>query len=405
MRILTKFRLKRLKLQVYFILLDDEGLMRVSGTNTVNGLELLPEDSESQLQMCVSGCFQAGDIRANEQQGLTAFHTLFVREHNRIARKLKQLNPCWDGETIFQETRKIVGAIIQKIVYQDYLPIILGEGTLPPYNGHRQNVNPTISNSFAAAAYRFGHSTIRSTFDLLNSNFEPVDTAIPSMRLRFMFFNNTVTKTMGIEPVLLGLVGNVSEKVDAVLSREITEHLFERPDHHGENLAALNLQRSRDHGLPGYNYFRRFCNLSNAENFEDTREEIQDSRNRQVLRELYNDDPNLVELWLAGIAEAPASGATVGPTLQCILRNEFTRLRDGDRFYYGNPGVFTPSQLNEIRKTSLSRLYCDNVHGIVSIQRNAFKSARDEVRPSCDQIEGIELCQWKGKKNFHVVSS
>jgi hypothetical protein len=363
--------------------------MRVS---TRNGLDLLPEASANDTT-CIEGCFLAGDIRANEQQGLTSFHTLFLREHNRIARELKQLNSHWSGETVFQETRKIVGAIIQKIVYEDYLPIILGPNALPSYTRHNSNTNPSISNAFAAAAYRFGHSTIRSEFDLLDKNFEP---KAPAMKLRFMFFNNTVTKGLGVEPVLLGLVGNVSEKVDTVLSREITEHLFERGNQHGENLAALNLQRSRDHGLPGYNHFRVHCGLTNATNFEATKNEITDPNNRAILKNLYNDDPNLVELWMAGLAEVPHPGATVGPTLRCVIREQFLRSRDGDRFYYENEGVFTQGQVNEIKKTSLSRLYCDNVDGIVSIQADAFKSAINQVRPSCGQIPGMSLCQWKG---------
>ena len=366
--------------------------MRVSRRN---GLDLLPENPEN--PMCIEGCFAAGDIRANEQQGLTSFHTLFLREHNRIARTLKKLNSKWTGETIFQETRKIVGAILQKIVYEDYLPIILGPNALPAYTGHNPNINPSISNAFAAAAYRFGHSTIRSKFDLLKPNFEPL---APAMTLRSMFFNNTVTKTLGVEPVLLGLVGNVSEKVDTVLSREITEHLFERGNQHGENLAAINLQRSRDHGLPGYNHFRVYCGLSNATTFEDTSNEIQDSNNRAILKNLYNDDPNLVELWMAGLAEVPFPGAIMGPTLRCVIKEQFLRSRGGDRFYYENLGVFNQNQVNEIKKTSLSRLFCDNVHGIVSIQRHAFRSAVNEVRPSCDQIPGMSLCQWKGKLMF-----
>ena len=92
---------------------------------------------------------------------------------------------------------------------------------------------------------------------------------------------------------------------------------------HGENLAALNLQRSHDHGLPGYNHFRIYCGLSNATNFEDTGKEITDINNRDILTKLYNDDPNLVELCVAGLAEVPFPKATVGPTLRCVLREEF----------------------------------------------------------------------------------
>lgn len=54
-----------------------------------------------------------GDSRANEMLELACMHTLFVREHNRLARGLKRLNPHWNGEKLYQEARKIVGAMIQ----------------------------------------------------------------------------------------------------------------------------------------------------------------------------------------------------------------------------------------------------------------------------------------------------
>ena len=56
------------------------------------------------------GCFAAGDARANEQLGLLALHTVWLREHNRVAAALRRLNPRWDGDRIFHEARKVVGA-------------------------------------------------------------------------------------------------------------------------------------------------------------------------------------------------------------------------------------------------------------------------------------------------------
>lgn len=58
-------------------------------------------------------CFSAGDSRVSEGLPLTSLHTLWLREHNRIAEALTQVNPQWSPETVYQETRKIVGALHQ----------------------------------------------------------------------------------------------------------------------------------------------------------------------------------------------------------------------------------------------------------------------------------------------------
>lgn len=344
---------------------------------------------------CTGVCFMAGDRRSNEQQSLNAMHTLFLREHNRMARILKELNNDWDGERIYQETRKIMGGVLQKIVYEDYLPLILGPQSMPEYKGYNKSINPSISNAFATAAYRFGHSTIRDEFGLLHEDFNHFSPA--SIKLRFMFFNNTFIEDEGIEPILLGLVGNASASVDRNLASGIVSHLLERKNSSKLDLAALNIQRSRDHGLPGYNEFRKFCRLSDAKAFEDTKDEIQNPENRKILSRLYSDDPNLAELWVAGLAETPVSGASMGPTLRCVIAEQFRRTRDGDRFFYGRKRVFSSKQLKEIKSTSLSRIYCDNLKRIVSIQENAFKNTfKRGQRISCERITGINFCFWKG---------
>jgi peroxidase len=147
----------------------------------------------------------------------------------------------------------------------------------------------------------------------------------------------------------------------------------------------------------GYNTYRKFCKLENAKTFDDTLNEIQDPENRRVLKELYDDDPNLVELWVAGIAETPSDGGVVGPTLRCVVGEQFRRARDGDRFFYENKGIFSPRQVQEIKKTSISRIFCDNLKEIVSIQKNAFRSSINQPRPSCAEIPTMSLCAWKGK--------
>ncbi len=137
--------------------------------------------------------FVAGDNRANEQAGLTAMHTLFVREHNRICDELISLGYSVDEE-IYQIARKWVGAIIQNITYQEFLPALGVQ--LTPYFGYNPDILPDISNTFAAAAYRLGHTMISDNLLLYDNQCNPI--AGGSLSLVEAFFNITHIQTHGI---------------------------------------------------------------------------------------------------------------------------------------------------------------------------------------------------------------
>lgn len=102
-------------------------------------------------------------------------HTLWLREHNRVASQLALLNPHWDDERVYQEARKVVGAEIQHITFNEWLPIILGmnymdENRLSPLksgmsNDYDPDVEPSITNAFATAAFRFGHSLVQGNME------------------------------------------------------------------------------------------------------------------------------------------------------------------------------------------------------------------------------------------------
>lgn len=125
----------------------------------------------------------------------------------------------------------------------------------------------------------------------------------------------------------------------------------------GLDLAAINIQRGRDHGLPPYTSWRQPCGLTTIRSWEDL-ETILGPRSTQKLRQAYRhfDD---VDLFVAGLAERPVVGGLVGPTFACIIAQQFSNLRKGDKFWYENPGFessFTPAQLESIRHISLSQV-------------------------------------------------
>jgi len=67
-----------------------------------------------------------GDPRVNENCGLGMIHIVWVRQHNLIETELHQLNPHWNGEKLFEETRRIVIAMLQHITFNEWLPLLLG---------------------------------------------------------------------------------------------------------------------------------------------------------------------------------------------------------------------------------------------------------------------------------------
>ncbi|XP_021440239.2 peroxidasin isoform X2 [Oncorhynchus mykiss] len=356
--------------------------------------ECMRDENESPIP-----CFLAGDHRANEQLGLTSMHTVWFREHNRVATELLRLNPHWDGDTIYHEARKIVGAQMQHITYNHWLPKVLGDAGMKligDYHGYNPNVNAGILNAFATAAFRFGHTLINPILYRLDENFQPIPQGHISLHRAF-FSPFRIVNEGGIDPLLRGLFG-VAGKMRVstqLLNTELTERLFSMAHSVALDLAAMNIQRGRDHGIPPYNDYRTFCNLTSAQSFDDLRNEIKNPQVREKLQRLYGTPLN-IDLFPALMAEDLVPGSRLGPTLMCLLAAQFKRLRDGDRFWYENPGVFTPAQLTQLKQASLTRVLCDNGDNITRIQQDVFNVAElPHGYGSCDDIPNIDLRMWQ----------
>ncbi|XP_051013771.1 lactoperoxidase [Acomys russatus] len=384
------------------------GLMAVNEEVSDHGLPFLPfvkvKPSPCEIINTTAGvpCFLAGDSRASEQILLATTHTLFVREHNRLATELHRLNPHWDGETLYQEARRIMGAFIQIITFRDYLPILLGDELqkwLPPYQGYNESVDPRISNVFTFA-FRFGHLEIPSTVSRLDENYQPWGSE-PELPLHTLFFNTwRLVKDGGIDPLVRGLLAKKAKLMhqNKMMTGELRNKLFQ-PTHtiHGFDLAAINIQRCRDHGQPGYNSWREFCGLSQPRTLEELSAVLGNKLLAKKLLDLYG-TPDNIDIWLGAIAEPLVRRGRVGPLLACLLGRQFQRIRDGDRFWWENPGVFTKMQRDSLQKMSLSRLICDNT-GITKVPLNPFQAnTYPDGFVDCSSIDKLDLSPWASVK-------
>ncbi|KAK2819090.1 hypothetical protein Q5P01_024651 [Channa striata] len=391
---------------------NDNGLMLVNSEFRDNGRELLPFHP-LQVQMCATRrrvtndtnakevpCFIAGDSRVDENIALTSLHTLFVREHNRLARELKSINPQWDGETLYQEARKIMGAYTQIFVFRDYLPHIVGVDAmrtqLGRYPGYNPNVDPSISNVFATAAYRFAHLAIQPFVPRLDQNYRD-HPAFPSVPLFKAFFTPwRVIFEGGIDPLLLGLVGRPAKlnTQDHMMVDAIRERLFQFVQHMALDLGSLNMQRSRDHAIPGYNAWRRFCGLSQPRNLAELTQVLNNADLARKLLELYN-TPDNIDVWLGGVAEPFVTGGRVGPLFACLIARQFQNIRQGDRFWYEKRDVFTPRQRSALSSVTLSKIICDNT-GITSVPTNVYNVISSSNRlVNCRNLRRLDLSAWR----------
>jgi hypothetical protein len=238
----------------------------------------------------------AGDVRANENNALTMMHTLFAREHNRLVTLL----PNWlSAEEKFQIARRVVGAEVQRITYNEFLPAM--GVRLSPYRGYDPSVNASLGNEFAAVGYR-AHSIIHGEFDVLvpatrysaaqlaafvgmGIAVEHIGTDVSlAIPLNVAFGNPDLLEQVGIDVFVTGL-GEREYRNDEQIDNTLRSILFQVPSPGVDpascagsvvipgcfsvvsDLGAIDIQRARDHGMPSYNDMRRAYGLAPKTSF------------------------------------------------------------------------------------------------------------------------------------------
>lgn len=318
--------------------------------------------------------FVAGDIRANENPLLLSMHTLFVREHNRLCDQILFDHPDWSDEQIYQKARKLVGALIQAIVYEEWLPAM--GIILRPYRGYDPTVQPDIYNVFSAAAFRLGHTMINSS--LLRVDAACNEISAGHLRLKDVFFNPEPVLMNGLEPILKGMCIQPAQRFDCRVVDDVRNFLFSGPGSpfKGMDLAAINIMRGRERGLGSYNAIREDFQMNR---FNEFIEICRDPQEAAILESLYGSVDRL-DAWVGMLAEDPAQNALFGQLIMTILKAQFSDLRDGDRFYYENDPGITELEKQQIKQTRLADLVRRNTE-LSAVQDDIFFAS------SCEEMD------------------
>ncbi|MGB4709477.1 MAG: peroxidase family protein [Fuerstiella sp.] len=290
--------------------------------------------------------FLAGDVRANENVALTSMHTLWAREHNRIAAELAAGDSSLNDEQLYQQARELVVAEIQAVTYNEFLPALLGAEAIPDYAGYDSSVDPSIATEFSTAAYRFGHSMLPDELKRLDNEGNRI--ADGNLDLKNAFFAPEEVLENGIDSLLIGAASQLASEVDTMVVDGVRNFLFGEPGQGGFDLVALNIQRGRDHGLPDFAQVTAELGLSEIDEFSDITSNV---GLQQRLEDVYG-SVDKIDLWVGGLAEDHVAGSQLGATFHAIVADQFTRLRDGDRFWYQN--IFSGAELQQIESTTLA---------------------------------------------------
>jgi hypothetical protein len=348
----------------------------------------------------------AGDVRANENLGLTAVQTLFAREHNRIVSLLPN---TLSSEDKFQTARRVVIAEQQYITYNEFLPTM--GVALPAYTGYKSTVDPTLSNEFATVGYR-AHSQIHGEFEVdadrarysqaqldaftaMGIKVEDGDTpqeltlAIP---LNVAFFNPGILPQIGEGPILEALSKESQYKNDALIDNQLRSTLFQIPKPGRTtciepvdpscftgvvDLGAIDIQRGRDHGMPTYNQLRQAYGLAPATSFHQIVGSSAASEN-------FPSDPVL----------------TPGNEINQLASLDFTALFDinGNQVPLTSPNAQNVA-VNSQRRTPLAaRLKA--VYGSVN-NVDAFVGMMSEPHVAGTEFGALQLAIWK--KQFQAL--
>uniref|UniRef100_A0A182NBC7 Uncharacterized protein n=1 Tax=Anopheles dirus TaxID=7168 RepID=A0A182NBC7_9DIPT len=324
-------------------------------------------------------CYDSGDTRVNVNPYITLLHTLFLRQHNRLAKHLALLKPAWTDGQLFAVARTVNTRLYQKIV-REWLTTVAGHDDPPP---GASDQDERVSNEFAAAAIRFYNTMMPGEIANAVGNgtrydLEPLFYRPKDLRKRD-YFAHLVSSVLGQNAMSLD-----TAYVDDVA------HLLFGVRHVGLDVLALDIQRGRDHGLARYADYYALCTGKPVAAWADL-ERVLKPDDLEMIRAAYATVHD-VDLIVGAIAEWPVTGATVGPTLSCLLREQIQRsLRTGGP---SEAVLVRPDALDAlVADYSAARFMCDTAQ-VEWVQRDIFRvPAVDNPQIRCALLPPLDLAR------------
>ena len=372
--------------------------------------------------------FVAGDERLNQNMALTFFHTLFVREHNKICDELIadsslfRLFPTLMDDIIFRKARKLTIAKWQHILYEQYLPSVYGtyfSHKIDSHTNYKPQTDPSTLTVFAGVAFRYGHYTPKSYYALNECGQSIVNNMVVPMKQPFVGFQNPT-------PIALSAIGRMADSggienvARGLIEQPVQENYFtveeilrNFPALAGSfDLATIDIMRARYNNIPNYLEVRRAyfadddplkndiyglndcpvhleSNLDVEDPIECFLHITSDVERAEKLKSLYGKINNIDAI--VGVqSEDHVPGTSFGKTAGHIVVDQFRRSRDGDRFFYRNLPQwlsFSVEERQEIVGTTMGKLLRRNLKdSVFEFPDNPFvvpENYRDNLFNTC----------------------
>jgi Ca2+-binding RTX toxin-like protein len=363
----------------------ESGSLEVLRIFTDPGFGGLPDpDDPTLVDSTYENSFYAGDNRVNQQGPLITLQTIWAREHNYLVDQLTPIAGAegWSQDELFEAARAINEAQFQSIVYNEYLPKLIGsqsDALLDAYKATHPDIPTGIINEWATTAFRFGHDQSSNDYTLLNAD------GTPYLTLDLGTNTLTPTTTLGNAFALAGAAadatqvftgsGHSAADIDAWargLSAQFTQELDGFVADGNRNvlfgigatvdLNAFDIQRGRDHGVWNFNALRTGLGLAAYTSFTDfaTKNGYDPLDDRMVaLANVYGNDINKLDSIVGGLLEKRYADSQLGETFTLLNAIQFDVLKN-DTFFYEQRLADNPELLAGIMGTTFADIIMRN---------------------------------------------